>query len=115
MISTVRRGLGDLTLHDEHGDDDEKEGDHDDDDDDEVDDDDDDANLPSSMGVQVEGERLISTLLVNNAVEVGIVIIIMIDMIQDVTKVIEIGGALKKVTYFCADKRDCSSFLKVAF
>ena len=113
MISTVRRGLGDLTLHD--GDDDEKEGDHDDDDDDEVDDDDDDAKLPSSMGVQVEGERLISTLLVNNAVEVGIVIIIMIDTIQDVTKVIEIGGALKKVTYFCADKRDCSSFLKVAF
>ena len=72
MISTVRRGLGDLTRHD---DDDEEEGDHDAEDDDEVDDD---ANLPSSMGVQVEGERLISTLLVNNAVEVGIVMIIMV-------------------------------------
>ena len=74
MISTVRRGLGDLTRHDDD-DDEEEEGDHDAEDDDEVDDD---ANLPSSMGVQVEGERLISTLLVNNAVEVGIVMIIMV-------------------------------------
>ena len=28
-------------------------------------------NIINSMGVQVEGERLVSTLLINNAVEVG--------------------------------------------
>ena len=42
---------------------------------------DNDDNVPSSMGVQVEGERLVSTLLINNAVEVLMILVMLMALI----------------------------------
>ena len=62
IIMTIKTGGGDAVDGHDH----EASGEDGDDYDDDVDE----AGLVPSMGVQVEGERLVSTLLINNAVEV---------------------------------------------